>query len=214
MTVKALLAGRLSEEDEYLIAKGVSTGYQACHRFMQECMALGSFYPGMTHRGYLLGIFAQFGLDQVAAQSQKFFSSVKPNQIRNHFHSHFEFPSRLHLTAIYTGKKADRRGRKAVYRGLLAQANGPGLFSELENQAPAPSDLNDPIYAQILHGGWEKPIAIVLAIPNPDQRTYSLLPHALPLITPDAAAAEQVSETIKFAIRSSDDEQRDTKETG
>jgi hypothetical protein len=203
MDVKAMLGDRLPEEDALLLSQGIANGYLALDKFLKKSIALSEYLPGMRHRGYLLGIFAQHGVEQIAAQQKRFFSTIKPNVARNHFHSHFETESGVHFTTQYRGRDGTRGVKKALYRAALCVSQGD-LFASESNKPNISPLAEGPIYSILLHGGWISPVSIMLAIPDGNQRTFSARPYALPIVQAKRAEAEEIAENFEFKKNISD----------
>lgn len=199
VNAKLILDNYITEEGYDVLGQAISSGYLACDSFISDSPALSGYYPGMTHRGHLLNIFCMHALDQAAARTKLFYGGVAPNAARNHFHARFQF-GLLTITSHFSGRRADRQARKAVNLALLAAANGDLFENEAKQPDVVPDSFADPLWCRLYHGGWTKPLAAVLVIPNRDQ-TESKLSLALRLPEPSVTEAEAVTEMFKMSVK-------------
>lgn len=207
MFAKQVLDNYLTESQYEVLGQVVSTGYSACDKWVGSSIALSEFGPGMEHRSYLLNLFVSFALVEAASNHEWLRYEIHPNAARNRQHIR-AFIGSLAFTLHYAGRKAERRfARKAVNRALLADRNGD-LFSQELFSPDVPLNSSDPAYCQLIHGGWQKPLVSILAIPNRDQVTHTLKPHLLVLPEPKVVATEAILENIgNFKLRTNRDDQ-------
>jgi hypothetical protein len=195
MNVKDLLLACDVTEDHFAaISEAIPEAYIGLSKLVKDTPMLSQFAPGYrVALPHLRNLAVQFALEAKAASTQLFYTKMASNSIGN-----FNFLElqcgQVIFTAHYRGKRGIRAIPKAIYRAELAQRT-PDLF-QIEAAAPDFNLGSKAAYAQISHGGAEKPQYAAIRIPNRDQLTYSLQPYVLELKTPNPVVAEQVRDQL------------------
>ena len=199
MDVKSVLEHcGLSEAHFNAIAEAVPEGYAALSKLMNDTPMFGQFIPGYRSLAHLRNVAVQFALQTKAGATELFFTQDSWNAARNYSFLQLQV-GQVVLTSHYCGAKGSRMVRAAVSRAELVQRT-PDLFSS-EDASPDIEALSKSAYAQIVHGGLNKPQLIAIRIPNRDQHSYSLRALSLEPIAPTTAKVEEVADRLHEQIR-------------
>lgn len=180
------------------IAESVSEGYTALATLAKHTPMFSQFIPGYRGLAFVRNIAVQYALQTKAASTGLFFTKDAVNASRNHSFLQLQHEQVI-ITAHYCGAKGSRTIRKAIVRGELAQRTGD-LFAA-EREQPDISLIAKSSYAQVKHGGLEKPTFAAIVIPNRDQRSYALRPFSLEIVKPDTAKVEEIQDRLMEAFK-------------
>lgn len=188
----------VTEEHRLIFGTAISEGYAALRLLSKENPMLGSaFLPGSRALGYLRNVAVQHALQAKAKATGKFETDIGWNVIRNHAYVTLKL-NKVQFTSHYLGPKGTGGIRKAIYRSELQCRNGDLFASE----AKIPDiHATGEVYAQIVHGGLDKPVLAAIRIPNRDYLSRKLSVLALVIGEPDQAAVEKVKDQIDKTIR-------------
>ena len=179
------------------ISQSIANAYSAVDGFYKATPALGKFLVGEDLRPHLIRVFVEHSLQKYADTNAEFKHEVKMNAARNCNHLRL-FKKGLALTSHYMGTKCERpEARKALYKVNLTERN-MDLF-EFESNSKI-DIFQDIAYAQIMHGGIDRPSNILINIPSQDQ--LSLLGSiALSVPNENKAQVEEIIEETPYKIK-------------
>lgn len=167
----------LSQDDFYGLSQSVVDAYSALEGVYKATPALGAFMVGYDLRPHLLRVFVEHQLKKYTDLNAGFSHEIRFNLAKNCQHLRL-FKNNLALTSHYMGAKCERpEARSALYKANLSQMNLDFFDYEKTEQ----DILKNVAYAQIMHGGFVKPISILINIPTEDQiGTIGSFPLAIP----------------------------------
>jgi hypothetical protein len=199
MDIKEIMAqSGLTQNHFGALGSAISEAYAALNGLSNSVPMLGSvFLPGHRSLGSLRNVAVQHSLHLKAKETRLFQFAYAWNAINNHVFLQLKH-KRVQLTAHYLGPKGNRGIRKAIYRSELQMRNGDLFAGERKRPDVHPGGE---IYAQIVHGGLDKPILAAIRIPNRDYLSKKLSTFVLQIGEPSSVAVENVKDRIAETMK-------------
>jgi hypothetical protein len=194
----ALVRCGLTDAHFSALAEAVPEGYLALKKLVESTPMLRQFVPGMKSTCYLRNVAVQHALQLKAGDTGLFYT--RDASFAGNGQAYLQLQSgRVIITSQYCGPRGNRGVRKAVARAALC-ARTDDLFAA-ENDTPDMNMAMMSAYAQLMHGGVDKPVFAALRIPNKSQAPSSLTPMLLELVTPNASKVEEVADRLREQMR-------------
>jgi hypothetical protein len=199
MDIQAIIAeSGLTQNHFSALGAAISEAYAALNGVSSSVpMLAASFLPGHRSLGSLRNVAVQHALYLKAKETRLFQTDYGWNAINNHTFLQLKY-KRIQLTAHYLGPKGTRGIRRAIYRSELQMRNGDLFAAEKKRPDVHPTGE---VYAQVVHGGLEKPVLAAIRIPNRDYLSRKLSSFVLQIGEPSSVAVENVKDRIAETMK-------------